>query len=38
LAEPLPETPDEPIVETQCVDHESRIHIDIETDDIPAPK
>ncbi|QBB72042.1 VOC family protein [Pseudolysobacter antarcticus] len=31
------ETPaDEPIVQIQRVDHESRIHIDIETDDIPA--
>jgi predicted enzyme related to lactoylglutathione lyase len=28
--------PDEPIVEIQPVDHESRLHIDIETDDIPA--
>jgi hypothetical protein len=28
--------PDEPIVQIQRVDHESRIHIDIETDDIPA--
>ena len=28
--------PDEPIVEIQCVDHESRVHIDIETDDIRA--
>jgi len=28
--------PDEPIVQIQLVDHESRIHIDIETDDIPA--
>ncbi|HTQ34865.1 MAG TPA: VOC family protein [Stellaceae bacterium] len=28
--------PDEPIVEIQRVDHESRVHIDIETDDIPA--
>jgi predicted enzyme related to lactoylglutathione lyase len=28
--------PDEPIVEVQCVEHESRVHIDIETDDIPA--
>ena len=27
---------DEPIVELQRVDHESRVHIDIETDDIPA--
>ncbi|HXS26154.1 MAG TPA: VOC family protein [Steroidobacteraceae bacterium] len=27
---------DEPIVEIQRVDHESRVHIDIETDDIPA--
>jgi hypothetical protein len=31
------ETPeDEPIVEIQRVDHESRVHIDIETDDIAA--
>jgi hypothetical protein len=28
--------PDEVIVEIQRVDHESRVHIDIETDDIPA--
>jgi hypothetical protein len=28
--------PDEPIVEVQLVDHESRVHLDIETDDIPA--
>jgi len=28
--------PDEPIVQIQCVDHESRVHIDIESDDIPA--
>src|SRR5215475_7872315 len=28
--------PDEPIVEIQSVEHESRVHIDIETDDIPA--
>src|SRR6202161_4015111 len=28
--------PDEPIVEVQLVDHESRVHIDIETDDIAA--
>ncbi len=28
--------PDEPIVEIQKVEHESRAHIDIETDDIPA--
>jgi catechol 2,3-dioxygenase-like lactoylglutathione lyase family enzyme len=28
--------PDEPILEIQRVDHESRIHIDIETDDIAA--
>jgi hypothetical protein len=28
--------PDEPIVQIQRVDHESRIHIDIETDDMPA--
>lgn len=31
------ETPaDEPIVEIQRVGHDSRVHIDIETDDIPA--
>jgi hypothetical protein len=30
--------PDEPIVQIQRVDHESRVHIDIETDDIPLPK
>src|ERR1700730_8598998 len=28
--------PDEPIVQIQRVDHESRVHIDIEPDDIPA--
>lgn len=28
--------PDEPIVQIRRVDHESRTHIDIETDDIPA--
>jgi predicted enzyme related to lactoylglutathione lyase len=28
--------PDEPIVQVQTVDHESRVHLDIETDDIPA--
>jgi hypothetical protein len=28
--------PDEAIVEIQRVDHESRVHIDVETDDIPA--
>jgi catechol 2,3-dioxygenase-like lactoylglutathione lyase family enzyme len=28
--------PDEAIVEIQRVTHESRVHIDIETDDIPA--
>jgi predicted enzyme related to lactoylglutathione lyase len=27
---------DEPIVQIQRVNHESRVHIDIETDDIPA--
>ncbi len=27
---------DEPIVELQRVDHESRVHLDIESDDIPA--
>jgi hypothetical protein len=28
--------PDEPIVQIQRVDHESRVHIDIEADDIAA--
>ena len=28
--------PDEPLVQIQRVDHDSRVHIDIETDDIPA--
>jgi hypothetical protein len=28
--------PDEPIVQIQRVDHESRVHLDIETDDIPT--
>jgi predicted enzyme related to lactoylglutathione lyase len=28
--------PDEPIIEIQRVAHDSRVHIDIETDDIPA--
>ena len=28
--------PDEPIVQIQRVDHESRVHIDIETDDLEA--
>ena len=28
--------PDEPIVEIQRVDHDSRVHLDIETDDIAA--
>jgi predicted enzyme related to lactoylglutathione lyase len=28
--------PDEPIVQLQRVEHESRVHIDIESDDIPA--
>ena len=28
--------PDEPIVQIQLVDHPSRVHLDIETDDIPA--
>jgi predicted enzyme related to lactoylglutathione lyase len=27
---------DEPIVQVQLVSHESRVHVDIETDDIPA--
>jgi len=31
-----PTPPDELIVEIQRVDHESRVHLDIETDDIPA--
>ena len=28
--------PDEPIVQIQRVEHDSRVHIDIETDDIPS--
>jgi Glyoxalase-like domain len=28
--------PDEPIVQIQRVEHESRVHVDIETDNIPA--
>src|SRR5262250_504388 len=28
--------PGEPIVQIQRVEHESRVHLDIETDDIPA--
>ncbi len=28
--------PDEPYVEVQRVDHASRVHIDIESDDVPA--
>jgi catechol 2,3-dioxygenase-like lactoylglutathione lyase family enzyme len=32
----LENQPDEPIVQIQRVDHDSRVHIDIETDDIPA--
>lgn len=32
----LETTPDEPIAQIQRVAHESRVHIDIETDDIPA--
>jgi hypothetical protein len=28
--------PDEPIIEIQRVAHDSRVHLDIETDDIPA--
>jgi Glyoxalase-like domain len=32
----LETAPDEPIVQIQRVDHESRVHIDIESDDIPA--
>jgi len=28
--------PDEPIVQIQRVEHESRVHLDIESDDIPA--
>jgi predicted enzyme related to lactoylglutathione lyase len=28
--------PDEPIVQIQRVEHDSRVHLDIETDDIPA--
>jgi predicted enzyme related to lactoylglutathione lyase len=32
----LQSPPDEPIVQIQRVEHESRAHIDIESDDIPA--
>jgi hypothetical protein len=32
----LETAPDEPIVQIQRVEHESRVHIDIESDDIPA--
>jgi Glyoxalase-like domain len=32
----LESQPDEPIVQIQGVEHESRVHIDIESDDIPA--
>lgn len=28
--------PDEPIVQIQRVSHESRVHVDIESDDVPA--
>jgi hypothetical protein len=28
--------PDEPVMQIQRVEHESRVHLDIETDDIPA--
>jgi hypothetical protein len=28
--------PDEPVVQIQRVEHESRVHLEIETDDIPA--
>jgi predicted enzyme related to lactoylglutathione lyase len=28
--------PEEPIIQLQRVEHESRVHLDIETDDIPA--
>ncbi len=32
----LASPPDEPMVQIQRVDHESRVHLDIETDDIEA--
>jgi predicted enzyme related to lactoylglutathione lyase len=32
----LDAAPDEPIVQIQRVEHDSRVHIDIESDDIPA--
>ena len=32
----LSDQADEPIVQIQRVDHDSRVHLDIETDDIPA--
>jgi hypothetical protein len=30
--------PDEPIVQIQRVEHESRVHLDIETDDASSPR
>lgn len=33
---PLITKPNEPIIEVQAVTHESRVHLDIETDDIEA--
>ncbi|MFO1507022.1 MAG: VOC family protein [Lysobacterales bacterium] len=33
---PLETHVDEPVVEVQKVDHESRVHLDIESDDIEA--
>jgi hypothetical protein len=32
----LKSQPDEPAVQVQRVEHESRVHLDIETDDVPA--
>jgi predicted enzyme related to lactoylglutathione lyase len=32
----LESAPDEPMVQIQRVNHESRVHLDIESDDIPA--
>ncbi|MGA9343254.1 MAG: VOC family protein [Rhodanobacteraceae bacterium] len=33
---PLDTHDDEPVIELQCVNHESRVHLDIESDDIEA--
>ncbi|MGH8111300.1 MAG: VOC family protein [Rhodanobacteraceae bacterium] len=33
---PLETVPDEPVIELQKVDHDSRVHLDIESDDVEA--